>query len=887
MSRRVRLALEVAAVAAVVAATAMIGIATGDFRGLPKGYDAAGHLAYVQILLRNFPHLSWNASWYGGVPMIPGIYGPAYHLVVAATTELSGWSIATSMVAVTIVTYLAASLGCYAFVRLMTGSKVAGLVASAGLLATPIFWAQSLALGEYARLLAVALTCVAMAAVAAYGRRPSRWRLALVVVVTAASLLSHQEAGALCLLLVVALLVVVVPGRLDDRLRRAGLVALVTAGVVAGFYLPLVLSPHPNYLQDPGSPFTPVHNAAVGARAVFGLGAAPFSGLAPALAGIAVLLSVLALLGEARRRPHRSLAREHVVLARGTPGGTTTGLLVALWIVPLVVLAYSLVNLIPSVALNLASFKPKNLLLIAAVPLTCVVAVAAVAVARDLRGRLRLGLGVVALAGAGALIVALLPQLRPVDDSFSPPVPALEALLPTGASGTQQLRVGAVNDAVTEWLNIDTATPQVRGYIEQQIPHHDWQFWLETALASPSTPAAVRTFLLQWYGVRWLYAGPGATAIQPYRAEPQRYLPLGTTAQGGGYQVFRYRQATPVVVASAAPAVLVCSPDRATYDHVLRDLAAAGAGPNSVVPVEGPGALEQLDLATMRRFAAIIFYGPLTDQAPTETAARLRSYVRDGGHLYVSAASNVATMEALAQAGAPVLGSPATPDAISDGWQFTTVPGIDPFIKSALTRFAPPAPGKASWGIDAATQLTPGAAVQVWSQGLPVLVTGSLGRGSMTFDGLNLIYHAAVTKQPAEADLLVHLLHLDSVTAPATLSASVPPTGAITVVAGARSTGVLVKENLYPQWSATVDGRPSPIFPAGPGMMYVPLAPDAHAATEAVTVTLAYQLSPLQWLGLGISVACLAGVLLYAIGLPTERQRRWLVRRAQCRDLRV
>ncbi len=847
---------ELLALGIVVGATLAVGISSHDFTGFPKGYDALGHLSYTHLLLAHWPHLGYNASWYSGSQMIPGIYGPAYHLVVAAVAWSTGWSLPNALMAVTIGLSLLLVVACYAVVRLLTGARLAGLVAAMVLLATPALWQQTLLLGEYARLMGVAAMAATTAVVVADARRPSRWGFSAAALLGAWALLSHQEAGAFALLLGAGLMVVLDPGPLERRLRRAGCWVVVVLCLVAFLYIPMFLSPLPQYLEDPGSAFSLGHGKPLSFDAVVGIPTPSMASLATAVAPVTALLLGASLLQWWMRRSARGARAPRPELWAA----------LVFMVVPGSVALYDLPDLVPGWRLNLSSFSPTILLVSAAMPLAVVLGICGHDLVTSLPARAARVVGVGGLVASVLLLFAGVSNFAPALSDLEAPHHQLLALLPAAASdGQQLLRVGATNDLVTDWLDDVSTVPQTRGYIEQQLPHHDAQYVLETALTDPRSSLAERRALLEWYGLGWVIAGPSSQVVASYNAEPSLVHPASAPVGSPPFGTFTVVHPSPIVEATAAPTLGVFTPDRATYDLVLDALDEAGEGPGAVVPIEAGASVTGVSATALDRFGAVALVGNLPSLADPSAAVALHHYVDQGGHLFIEAAGDEAPLQALEAAGGPGGVRDVASVSLAQTWDWTfdgRARGSLAALRAHLEHLAPPTPS-GSWTVDVANSVPRGAEVEARSAGAPIVVTEHLGRGELTWSGLNLTYHVAVeaSTDPSvaggEAATLVELLQLPA--------ASEPPTttlvrdagdGQVSLVAGPGATGVLIKDDLFANFTATVAGRRVGLEPAGPGFIYVPISNPG----VQVPVTLRYGLTPIETVSLWCS-ATMVGLL--------------------------
>src|SRR5260370_27175451 len=80
--------------------------------------------------------MHWNYDWYSGSPFFLGGYPPLFYLAASAVAWL-GVNGAIAMNLLIALSYIAMTLSIYGLVRIATGSRLAGVVSSGLLLATP------------------------------------------------------------------------------------------------------------------------------------------------------------------------------------------------------------------------------------------------------------------------------------------------------------------------------------------------------------------------------------------------------------------------------------------------------------------------------------------------------------------------------------------------------------------------------------------------------------------------------------------------------------------------------------------------------------------------------------------------------------------------------
>ncbi len=850
---------DIAGLLIVAVIAAWIGWRTGAFRGFPKGYDDYGHLSYVVLLEKTFPHIAWNSAWYGGTQGIPGLYGPAYHLLVLGLAHLSGKSLASTMVSLTVVFTLVTAGSMYVLVRLVTRSRVGAVVAGLVLLATPALWQQALLEGEYARLMAIACAALTLALGAFYAQRPGRFRLIGVIVACALALLSHQEAGVVALLSALGMILLVPDQPLGDRCRAAGIALVAIGGLVAFFYVPQVAVPTPGYLEDPVNAFTLVHNPPIGLNLLLGYHASAMMGLAFLTLPLAIV-SLVIIFADARQDFRKG---------RVADGLDAWRVALVLLIVPVCVVLYSLPDLSPSTNANLSSMKPAQLLVFLALSAAALIGMGLASLERAVPPLAGAILDVVVLGLSAWLIVGTVFLSPPALNGNTSEQRALAALLPPEAHGTQDYRIGGLSDDVTSWINAETTTPQIRGYINQQNLHSDWQYWLETSLGDSHLSLAEREYFFQWWAIKWMYAGPGLSDQQAYLHAPKVFSSVGSPTGAAPYQLVQYNEAQPIASASSAPTLLVISPNHNTYDYFLRQTGLAGRGPTSVIPLEGDRPLDSYSLRTLERFSAVALYGTTPVTNPAAVGQTLRAYAAHGGHVLLEGAGNETTIAAISAAGGPIPVSLQGRIALGSTWDFSPSPSLSATARHQLAAFSPPNVGGGVWNVDTAIALAPGTHTLLRSHNKVVLAELPIGRGAITWSGLNLPYHSAVSHLSAEATFNLDLLALTPPVTSPTARVHVPLTGPITVTAPSSAAGVLLKENLTPDWHATINGHPTEIYLAGPGYMYVPLTSDATSRTVQFT----YQLSTAQNLGIVVSLATVALMIVVAL-LPWRRLGR-------------
>jgi hypothetical protein len=840
----------------------VLGRHAGAFSGFPKGFDAWGHFSRVHLLMVHFPHLGWNDVQYSGVAFFRGSYPPLYHVLIALAALVSGASIPSVMVTMAAVSVVVTAVCFYGFVRLLTRSRAAGIVSAVLLLATPAYWALILDDGMYPRLMGIACMSVALLGAALCLRRSSRWWLVLTIAATAGALSSHPFEGVTCAVLVAAILAFGPALSGSAAYDRTRTYVIGTAALAAYYYLPLLLDHHVRQLL---LPYPPLSLTALfwPARGVEPAGyihvLSPL--MLPACAAIGGSLTVLA-----RRSGLGRAARGQIAVA-----GVCTAFALA-WFAYARVGAWHLdyINgLSPSDTLVFI-----GLLLAGACGLGLGALVATVAGSWRRRSILLVG---VLLAGLSAAVTgSLLPGAS--HDYNDAGKRSLIATFPPAAASQHGYRIAGAVDYVTNWINAVYDVPQVRGYPSQSIVNLDWQVWLEDALKEPSWPAPEREFLLDWYGIKWVYAGPDQPQLRAYDANPRSFTLLGAASVGPPFRVYRYERAGAILAARSTRTVLVFG-DQSHYDTTLRSIARVGESSEGTILIQGGPVIDAYTAQQLAQFDAVLLYGASAED-PTRAARVLAGYVRGGGGLIVDSGDNRRFIDDLARRGAPIPVKQTIQYQAKNSWGMNPQ-GTAPVRGVQFGKFSPPLyNGYQPWAVATAIRLQPWAAWDLAAGTGMVMASGRYGAGNALWLGMNLPFHISVFRNPVESSFLVRILRTVARRPPST-----PPTYTAHFVNGGRreitvtggATGVLLKETASNEWHATVNGRETQIYRAGPGMMYVPLGSDRRPAS----VVFEYRTGMPEWLGRVLSV--LAGLALLLVGLGPRARARARARRARRR----
>lgn len=810
-------------------AVIVFGVATGAFTGTVKGYDGWGHLTKVVLVLRDFPAVDWNYDWYSGSPFFLGGYPPLFYFAASALAGL-GVDAMVAMNLLIALSYVVMAVSLYALVRIGTGSRLAGIVASGLLLATPALWTPFVQAGLYTRVFGMGFTSLAVLLAALYLRRPTAARYVMCVAAVWGALNSHVVLGAVAIF-AVGLVLVLVPDS-AGRARKWRLALLVPPVLLSAYYyLPLVL-----YSQS-GS-LTAVYPA-LGIDSLVSP-AAPL--INPPLVPL-LPIAVLALIVWLRFRSQQSMA-------------TATRLMLVCGLLSVVLLLYALTPLPRPVGL-----RSPDMLLFLSWFLAALTGLALGSIKVPVVSWQRNSAAVILVAGTLVSILAVVPFVtQTMVRNSARPEAALAGWQPIDPTGTN-FRIASPSDNLSVWLNAVYDVPQTRGYAAfPQIRNPDWQFWLDSTAWNGDTTEGQRTFLFDWYAVKWVYVPSPympstAGVVSKLTGHPELYK-AGPSTRSGPSLTFSYLRPTPIALASNAPVILVIGQPE-NYQVVFRDLSYSDFDTAHAIPVQGGPYVDDYSAQDLAQFDEVLIYGGRAHDS-TRAFDLLNGYVRSGGGLIVESSGSPLAGGSGINEPIPITG--ATGHDVEGDWRFKTesspiTDGID------FSSFGPARYSGGPWTVSAATGVRTWAQTVVWSGADSVVVAGQLGQGRVVWSGLNLPFHIDSYRSAEESRFLTTAMAWASrskndVAAISSARRDGPQQMTISVDSNAR--GVLFKESWFDRWHAYVNGREVDVLRAGPGFMYILLPKDTRFPAA---VQWRYEKSMADWAGIVVSAATLIALV--------------------------
>jgi len=834
---------DAAAVALIALTTIAVGTINQAFVGFPKGYDALGHMSKIRLLVDYFPNVDWNFEWYAGQFYSEGSF-PALLHYVGGILVFGGLSTSGSLILIAAISFIAIGGALYGLVRVAGGTRWAAVVAALLLVSSSGYWVYIIEGGLYPRILAMAFLALFVFFATVHQVKRSRIAYVAMVLSLAATLSAHLLVGAIALAFSV-LFIVALPTTGPKRIYEAIRLLIPTGLLVTYFYLPYAYT----FSRPAAVPLFTREYSALPLTALFAPGTpggGQFESLPFFLLPLAVGVPLAAFL--TRRLPPEPLAR---------------GLMAVCGLAGAGCLVYAFYGLPAPYATFVYSFQPGQSLFFASWFLAALIGLALVG--------LRPPRAVVVGATVALLAFSLLASVdmaRGVVNGDNTLMSQMRAAIPVTAS-ERQFRIATNFDGPSGWIDSQADIPQTDGYQQQGVVQPDWQYWLQTAVWSRRPNYEEADFLLDWYGVKWVYGGLDPAVVQRFEARPDLYQPLNPGLPSEA-RAFEYANSGPILSARSTRTALVIG-DSSSYSLILRAVALSGFDSRSLIPIRGGQFLDDYSAKELAQYSEVILYGyKVRDQA--KAFAVLAQYLSAGGSAYIEAGNS--TLANSDSPPAPIPGTRVSRTAIGPSWNLQDMgtaitAGVD------LSGFAPAVYQGGPWGVSyiPSTDITSWGYPVLMSGGRPLMVAGALGNGRVVWSGMNLPYHAQSTQNQQESKLLAQAIAWSAPSSAADPLFSTefvsPQQRRITVLGPA--SGVLMKETGVSNWQVTVNGRPASIVPAGPDFMYVPLA---KSTSYPAVVEFRFVRSPQEWFGDMVSIVAMVCIVLYASAGAARRLGR-------------
>lgn len=439
-------------------------------------------------------------------------------------------------------------------------------------------------------------------------------------------------------------------------------------------------------------------------------------------------------------------------------------------------------------------------------------------------------------------------------------------------------RFGSGNYGITSvWFNVlFPFIPQTRDFFFPGIVEPDSYFELIKTAWIEKDNYPDTNFFFDWWGVKQFIAKAGRieniSGKFSERSEHYDFVTETSALREGTFQVFEYRNATPILAANNSPAVLVIGRQPEAQTTVFRSLIYGDFNSRFAIPLEGKEFIDDHTLAELKQFPVVFLYQSYKWHNFEKVQNLLHDYVSDGGRLIIEANRDLEVTSRLPE----VYPVRKVNKVEIEKWELTgNIEGLD------FSAFDKAVYDDGAWGAMVAEQLSENSEVLISQTGEPILVKKEFDRGVVIWSGMNLPFHTTYYHNLEESRLMAKILGVEREseevrTKETSVSNVSNNKGGIiyessqetvefvhpekrVVKLKAPASGVLFKEANFPNWKVKVNGKRSKIYKAGPGFMYVSL-PDSKAEDEIVFV---FGTHFIQWLGRAISIGTLLGLVFY------------------------
>ncbi|TMB59828.1 MAG: hypothetical protein E6J49_14070 [Chloroflexi bacterium] len=790
---------EVAAVAAVIVVVVVMGVLLGAWVGFPKGVDAYQHLTRLKFVADHFPHHNWFYAWAAGMPMFDNYPGLPY---VAALPFVRLFGDTATLELMALAAMVAFGLGLYGHLRVRTGRIDIALLAALMVVTSMAIWHFTLASGVYARVVAMGFGGLAWWAHAmALSRQSGRW-WALTAVLIAATIACHPVTGAF-----VAGYVALV------QLSERGFGGIRPLIALAGLSFLLAAQPILSSLSfGIGGTILGVDRPELGYSS-------PVQLIAPQFAGFAAFcIPTLVVLLQLPRRFWRSL-------------GAGLGLLA--------IIAYMFAPnwRVPTRYYYINGIDP------ATVPyfLVIVGGLCFAALAPSLSPRIRrvvlIGTTVIVAVNAAVAVPAMYASGY-VNDTSSPGATEQAARRSLIVDGDDLAhRIAPLSATESVMFNYFYRKPELRDYYAFAQLNVDWLYFAYDTLYHPPINVGRYQAVLDWYALDAMTFSSSDDKGEPEIASLP-FMHLVPETRNTQFRLYRVDAPTTIGATTTAPLVVVIGA-RSDYDRVARLLFDEGASPRTRVPVWWNGTLADLPDDLLARSASVIVVGDHLGDALA--AARNLDVLTNAGTRIIWDVGDLGD----ASLPAPWPASAVRRTSI-DRWVVKDRAG-----RIMESDFSPASFEGGPWGATVPVSASAGATTELSLGEQPLVISTPRGKGTLTIVGGNLLYHAQSKASAAERRYVLSFLG-DAASGAETAARwqFVDPERREIETDGA---AVLLKESIYPKWSARfvgLDGaqRPLRIAYAGPGLMLVlPPGPGTVIYEYSSTLTVG-------WIAWGLTI---------------------------------
>jgi len=853
----------------------ILSLSNGTWLVFPTGYDAAGHLSKVKLILEFWPDCDWGYVWYGGMPLFKW-YTPIPEYSYALFSAITGCSIQFSIIFTFFMGIIFTGIMLYLSVFACTTDYLASLIAAFLAVSSSIFWGWGIIGGMYPRVTAIAMLSMMLYFLIIYAKNQANdseieqrkiyFALELALFIT---LVSHSLIGIVAILTCLAFSMFCIK-RWKSKFMIFLKILFPALLLSAWFYIPFLQGKESLYREslvpDPAGHSPSGWQPMTVWQIIYFLlslknyakpGSDMYS-MAPSILPLTLVLLVLASI----KLRHRKVDSSNNYCFK-------------------VVASIGMASILLNMYIFMGADNSYFFFLFLSLPIICGILSNYVLdfnffshhrqqtlIKRAVKIFLLVGIISTTFIAYPINRISLIVHEGKIQNNYG--YDHVQRLLLDDTNQTNY-RFGIPSDMVASWFNSKyPKVPQTRGYYAQGIVNPNWIFWFEVAVWGHGTTVRgynasyfETKFLLDWMAVKWF------VVYDPYNHtkfshEPDYSLILGnndTKIYG-----FIYKNATPVISATNAPAILIIGKAAESYNPIFHGLSYSDYDSRSVIPILGREYIDDYSLDEIERFDAVILYG-YNFHNRIRAYELLEKYVNQGGGLIIETGYSPESSASDIPMPSPVNRTKWTSFGTSWNFSYIASPVTDGIN---FTSFSPAIYGNASWSFSGSfnESIRSGARPIVWNNGRPVVVAWEYGKGRVVWCGLNIPHHIVYYKNSMESfffSKMIDWVSRASEKVATKTSYEVERTNPKEVIVKIRNaaTGVLFKEFYIENWHAYLiaSNRKTEcqIYSTGPGFMYIQVP---EGVNPPFKVVFEHQKSLVEW---GSSILSLTSICVLTI----------------------
>ena len=822
-------------------ATIAISFTYTTWINYPQGADALFHVFKTKYILANWPNDNWWSIWAGGMPLL--LYYPVLpYLLLAVAKVITNLPIEFLLTLASVLAIGLSGLAIYLLTSNLTKSRILAFISSLLYISCPSVWESSLSAGVYMRTLAMPLLIFNLYFAIRFWQefetgKFDRRLLALISLTLGLTILIHQHVALVTLADLLLLVILVVNGKLLTRVKILALIILIALALSCTFWLPLLKffpdNPTLSWQTPYVSQMVPLANIAplpslIGNSLFPTNNYALFARLTPFLLPLALILIMCLFISQWRKKLDDGSFLWRIL--------KFCGWMTLFWLI------YSTGNLIkfsqtlPLIAQSYAMLGTHGATWFLPIFISVAIGILLSLLTRESKFPKWLWLGVITII----LIIFLKEQYLGLIEyykvrSLSTKIGAQdftyfnqELAEVVNKQKQDNYRLGFIGDTkyALRFNNQFPSFSQTGHYFTQGILNFNLYYYLENVLLLGQGNDNENLYFLDWWGIKPILTVPGGRTFKQNLGQ--------VIANIQNMNLYTVNNPTPLLSPTNTPTVLVVGSRKAYQDAFIHSLALGNLNTQSIIPIIGKSGVEDANINSLLSFDTIFLYDYQVNFWPW-TANKLATYVKNGGNLVIESNHDTEINQDLLD---PFPISRVQASERSGDWNFK-IESSNPYIaEDDLANFSSASYQGGAWGISEATSIKNWAKTILTSNGKPVLVEGSFGKGKVLWSGLNLPFHIVANNNIEDTKVLLKIFQSLSFSTnqdiPKFTTQFVNPQKRIVDIKG-NARGVLFKENYFANWhgkaKTTTKNINLTIYQAGPGFMYVSLPKDTHQVT--------------------------------------------------------